>query len=157
MRDEPNDSVATPAEAAASGERILEELKPLIREVTGARLEDIRTESILVEDLGAESIDLLDLSFLIEEHFGVTIQADEFEQEARERIGSGEYDEDGVLTDAALAQLKEALPEVDAARLAPGLRKTEVPALLPVSVFSRIIERKLTSPTADGETGGLAS
>ena len=54
---------------------------PLVREVTGARRQ-IRMESGLMQDLGAESLDLLDLSFLIEETFGVTIEADEFERQA---------------------------------------------------------------------------
>jgi len=42
---------------------ILELLKPLLVEVLGVAPEKIRTESVLVSDLGAESIDLLDLSF----------------------------------------------------------------------------------------------
>jgi acyl carrier protein len=50
---------------------ILEQLKPLLVQVLGVSPEMIRPESVLVKDLGAESIDLLDLSFRIEERFKV--------------------------------------------------------------------------------------
>ncbi len=46
---------------------VFDKLLPLIREVTGARANQVTMTSNLMEDLGAESIDLLDLSFLIEE------------------------------------------------------------------------------------------
>ena len=129
---------------------IFEQLRPLIREVTGVRPDQSKPESVLVRDLGAESIDLLDLSFLIEERFAVTIEPNEFERAARARIPGGVYEKDGFLTDAALAQLRRELPEIDQARLVPGLRKLELPALLTVSVFVRIIHRKLMEKPQEG-------
>jgi acyl carrier protein len=124
-------------------QEIFDALVPLVREVTGARPDRIRMTSVLMEDLGAESLDLLDLTFLIEERFGITIEANEFERRARACIPDGVYERDGFLTDAALAELRRALPEVSAGRLVSGLRKVELPALLPVSVFVRLIETKL--------------
>lgn len=128
-------------------QEVFEQLRPLIQEVTGARTEQIRMESVLVDDLGAESIDLLDLSFLIEQEFEVTIEANEFEKGARERIPDGVYERDGELTDAALDELRQSLPEVDQNRLTPGLRKSDVPALLTVAVFIHLIQRKLREKT----------
>jgi len=127
---------------------VFTQLRPLIAEVTGVRGNDIGMQSRLVEDLGAESIDLLDLTFLIEQEFGVTIGPNEFEQDARERIPGGEYEKDGVLTDAALAELRASLPEVDPSRLTPGLRKVDVPLLLNVAVFVHLIQRKMEAADA---------
>lgn len=118
-------------------------LLPLIRQVTGAREDEITMESNLMEDLGAESLDLLDLSFLIEEEFGITIEADEFEQQAKERMPGSVYDRDGILTDEALEELKMALPEVPPEKFAPGLKKIEIPMVLNVAVFVHLIQRKL--------------
>ena len=122
---------------------IFEKLLPLIREVTGAKEDQVRMESNLMEDLGAESIDLLDLSFLIEETFGTTIEADEFEQQASGQITDGEYERDGYLTAEALEQLKKALPEVPPEKLRAGLKKIELAAVLNVAVFVHLIQRKL--------------
>ena len=72
-----------------TNEEIFEELKPLLVEVLGVAPEKIRLESVLVSDLGAESIDLLDLSFRIEEKFQVRIEANEIEREAKKRLPGG--------------------------------------------------------------------
>lgn len=124
-------------------QQIFEKLLPLVREVTGARQEQIKMDSSLMLDLGAESIDLLDFSFLIEEEFDVTIESDEFESQATNRIDGGVYEKDGLLTDEALDELKKALPEIPAARLKPGLKKIELPSVLNVAVFVHLIQRKL--------------
>ena len=105
--------------------------------------EKIRLDSVLVSDLGAESIDLLDLSFRIEEKFQVRIEANEIEREARKRLPGGAYEKDGYLTEAALGEIRKSLPELDASKLVKGLRKMDLPALLTVSFFVRLIARKL--------------
>ncbi len=124
---------------------ILEELKPVLVEVLGVAPERIRPESVLVADLGAESIDLLDLSFRIEEKFRVTLEANELEREARRRMPGGVYERDGFLTDEALAEIRRAAPELDPAKLVKGLRKVDLPALLTVEFFVKLIARKLAA------------
>jgi acyl carrier protein len=139
-----------------TGEEIFRELRPLVVDVTGRKIEEVRMESVLVEDLGAESIDLVDLSFLIEEKFGVTIEANEFERRVRARFPGGAYEKDGFLTAEAIAGLREELPEVDPGKLREGLRKADLPALLTVSVFVGLIGKKLAAKMAaeaSGETG----
>jgi acyl carrier protein len=130
---------------------IFERLKPLLVEVLGVSPDLIRMESVLVRDLGAESIDLLDLSFRIETEFMVTIEANEIEREAKKRLPGGAYEKDGCLTDAALAEIRQAIPELDPAKLVPGLRKTDLPSLLTVSFFVHLIARKVAAK----ETGAV--
>ena len=124
-------------------QEVFARLLPLVREVTGAREHQIRMESGLMEDLGAESLDLLDLSFLIEETFGVTIAADEFERQATARRPTISYERDGVLTEDAIRELREALPEIPPERLQPGMPKAAVPRVLNVAVFVHLVQRKL--------------
>ena len=122
---------------------IFRRLLPLVREVTGAREDQVTMDSNLMVDLGAESIDLLDFSFLIEEAFGITIEADEFERQAIQRIPGGQYEREGYLTPEAIEELKKALPEVPSEKLQPGLRKIELPSVLNVAVFVHLIQRKV--------------
>lgn len=126
-------------------QEILESLKPLLVDVLGVRTESIHPESVLVADLGAESIDLLDLTFRIEDRFRVRIEANEIEREARKRLPDGVYEKDGYLTDAALDEIRKSVPELDTGKLVKGLRKTDLPALLTVSFFVSLIARKLAS------------
>jgi acyl carrier protein len=124
-------------------QEVFDKLVPLVQEVTGARAERIHMETGLAEDLGAESLDLLDLTFLIEETFGVELQSDEFERQARARIADGVYERDGLLTEEAIEQLREALPEVPPEKLQFGLAKVALPRVLNVAVFVHLIQRKL--------------
>jgi acyl carrier protein len=123
---------------------IFERLKPLLVEVLGVAQEKILLSSVLVADLGAESIDLLDLSFRIEEAFAVTIESNEIEREATRRLPGGVYEKDGRLTDEALAEIRKSWPGLDTARLVNGLRKMDLPSLLTVQFFVTLIARKLT-------------
>ena len=132
---------------------IFETLRPFVAEVTGVPADEIRLDSVLMQELGAESLDLLDLCFLIEERFAIRIEADEFERQARQRMGDVPYDTDGILTAAALAELHRALPEVDPSRLVPGLHKMSLASLLTVGVFVHLVQRKLTEKEAAGAQG----
>ena len=123
---------------------IHERLLPLIQEVTGAGLEDIKPNSYLMRDLGAESLDLLDLSFLIEEEFGVVLEPDEFESRAKQQLGEVEYEKDGRLTEAALNELRKFRPEVNPDLLVQGMRTIELPGVMNVAVFVNLIRQKLS-------------
>jgi len=127
---------------------IFQQLTPLIAEVTGVSPDEIQMHSGLMSDLGAESLDLLDLSFLIEERFGIRLESDEFERQARHRLHGQPYEVDGFLTPPALEQLRAALPELNPERLAGPLRKTELPSILNVAVFVHLIQRKLATKEA---------
>ncbi len=124
-------------------QEVYQKLLPLIQEVTGARDEQITMEAVLIDDLGAESLDLLDLSFLIEETFGITIEADEFERRAKDQMPDAVYEENGFLTEEALEKLRGALPEVPAEKLQQPLAKITLPSVLNVAVFVHLIQRKL--------------
>jgi acyl carrier protein len=124
-------------------QEVFHRLLPLVHEITGVPPERIRMESVLVEDLGAESLDLLDLSFLIEEAFGVTMGADDFERQARAGSPDGSYDREGLLTEEATQRLRAALPEVPPEKLQPGMPRIALPRVLNVAVFVHQIQRKL--------------
>lgn len=124
-------------------QEIFEELKPVLEEVLGVSPATVRLKSVLVSDLGAESIDLLDLTFRIEEKFHIRIEANEIEREAKKRLLAGVYEKDGYLTEEALDEIRKSVPELDAGKLVKGLRKMDLPSLLTVSFFVHLITRKL--------------
>jgi len=128
---------------AMTEKEVFEKLVPLIREVTGVRADQVSMASGLMRDLGAESIDLLDLRFLIEETFGITLETDDFEGRTEGSLSGADYERDGYLTAEALAALRNALPEIDPGLLREPLRTIEVPSVLNVAVFVHLIQRKL--------------
>jgi acyl carrier protein len=133
---------------------VFDKFLPLVQEITGVPPDRIHMQSVLVEDLGAESLDLLDLSFLIEETFGVTLASDEFERQAAGTMPSGGYHRDGLLTAEAAEELRKALPEVPPEKIQPGMPKIALPRVLTVGVFVHLIERKLASEDNLAESRG---
>jgi len=124
-------------------QEIFEKLQGLIRGVLVVKPEEITMDKTLIGDLGAQSIDLLDLSFLIEDTFKITIAPNEFESDVKKSLPGEVFEKDGLLTEAALDELRKRLPEVDQRRLQPGFRKAELPTILTVGVFVHLIQRKM--------------
>lgn len=103
----------------------------------------------LVDDLGAESLDFLDLLFRLEDEFGIVLPQREFRD--ADRLGLSENDlatADGTLTPAALERLRALLPDADPRRLKPGLKRHEIVKCLTVRSFANLVQRKLAEGAA---------
>ncbi len=128
---------------------ILPNLKRCITETIGIKEEEIELDSSLIDDLGADSLDLLDLVFRLEQAFKIRITRGEIEARAKETMPDEDFEVDGLLTEKAKKSLKELLPEVDGSRFNGNLRKSEIPRLFTVKTFLRLVKEKL-------ETNGAA-
>src|SRR5689334_18121132 len=71
----------------------------------------VKPTTILMADLGAESIDFLDVVFKLERAFGIQITRGEMERAARGDMSEDEFAPAGVISDAGLARLRELMPE----------------------------------------------
>src|SRR5438067_12084189 len=74
--------------------------------------EDIRPTSTLQGDLGAESIDVLDIVFRLERQFGIKIPRGELFPESIFQ-GDPEFVQDGKVTPKGLNELREKMPFAD--------------------------------------------
>ena len=101
-------------------------------------------EHNLFHDLGAESLDLLDVVFKLERSFGIQITRGEMEQAARGDMTEEEFAPQGELSAAGLERLRELMPE-SAARIQPGLRPAQILELFTVSTFATIVHKKLAA------------
>lgn len=54
-------------------EQVFEALRPMLIDALGIQAEEVRPEASLINDLGAESIDFLDLAFKVKQTFGVDL------------------------------------------------------------------------------------
>lgn len=97
--------------------------------------------SILMDDLGAESLDFLDIVFKLEQSFQIQITRGEMERAARGDMSEEEFAPGGVLSDAGLARLRELMPEAKD-RIVPGLRPRAILGLFSVQTFANIVRAK---------------
>lgn len=92
-------------------DEILAKVQEILVEALGVDEEEVQTEATLMGDLGAESIDFLDIVFRLEKAFGIKIPpGDLFPDNI---LNNPEFVESGKLTEAGLAGLKESMPHVD--------------------------------------------
>lgn len=103
----------------------------------------VREEQRIIGDLGADSLDLLDLTFQLERRFGVSISPRDIERRARERLGGAALDIEGVYTRQALGELRMALPEIPPEELADGLTTAELPRKFRVATMVRLVQSLL--------------
>jgi len=59
---------------------ILDEVKEVVAEQLGANIDEIKEDSKFVEDLGADSLDVVELVMALEEKFDIEIPDDEAEK-----------------------------------------------------------------------------
>ena len=102
---------------------------------------EVRLDSRLIADLGAESIDFLDIVFRLEQAFGVRIPRGQILEEARGALSEEEFHTDGVLTAAGLTRVREVLDEVPSEAIVSGLRVDDVPFLFTVETFCKAVVR----------------
>ncbi|MBK7536174.1 MAG: acyl carrier protein [Myxococcales bacterium] len=100
-------------------------------------------DSNLMDDLGADSLAFLDIVFRIEQAFSIEITRGEMERAARGDMSAEEFAPAGVISERGLERLRELLPE-GGAKIAPGLRATQILSLFTVATFVKIAEGKLT-------------
>ena len=102
--------------------------------------DEVRWEARVIDDLGAESLDLLDIAFRLERTFDIKIPRGGIQEDTRQGLEDGmPYEVDGVLTERGLAGLAEIMPEVPASEIVPGLKSKEIPLLFRVATFYRIV------------------
>jgi acyl carrier protein len=101
----------------------------------------IRESDRIIEDLGADSLDLLDLVFHLEQRFRIKISPRDIERRAQRELGEIPLEVEGIYTPEALDKLRKALPEVPGEELLEGLRTTNLPRRFRVATFVRLVMR----------------
>ena len=112
-------------------------------EALGLDEDEVTRDAKVIDDLGAESLDFLDIAFRLERTFDIKIPRGGVEKAAQDAVGDEPYEIDGVLTAKGLAALAEAMPEVPPEEFVDGLKVAEVPLLFRVATFDRLVRHLL--------------
>ena len=101
--------------------------------------QEIALDKRLIDDLGAESIDFLDLVFQLEKEFSVKIPRGQLEKNARGELSEAEFEQGGVLTEQGMEALKNYLTEVQEIYFKSPMKVSEIPLLFTVETFCKLI------------------
>jgi len=122
-------------------EEILENIRTALVDALGVDDDEVTPEATLVGDLGAESIDFLDIVFRLEKAFEIKIPRGELFPE--DVLTNAEYVQDGKVTEAGMAELRKRMPFANLDSFAENPAVQDFGNLLTVADMCRFIETKV--------------
>ncbi len=127
-----------------SEEEILSKVQETLIDALGVDDDEVGPEATLVGDLGAESIDFLDIVFRLEKAFDVKIPRGELFPENLASSDSG-FIKDGMVTPEGLDELRAKLPHADIDKLAADPKVENIQDLFTVEMICKFMAKKLGS------------
>jgi len=125
----------------ASREEILDKVRATLVDALGVDDDEVTESATLVDDLGAESIDFLDIVFRLEKNFSIKIPRGELFPE--NLAADSSFVKDGKVTAEGLAALRTKMPHADIDSLASDPRVENIQSLFTVKMMVNFIAAKL--------------
>jgi acyl carrier protein len=122
-------------------EEVFEKVKSALVDALGVDDDEVTPEATMVGDLGAESIDFLDIVFRLEKAFDIEIPRSELFPD--DVLTSAEYVQDGKVTEAGLQELKRRMPFADLSKFEQNPAVQEFGNMLTVDDLCRYVGSKL--------------
>jgi len=126
---------------APSSDEVFQKVQEALVEALGVDDDEVTEDATLVGDLGAESIDFLDIVFRLEKAFEIEIPRAELFPE--DILTNAEYVEDGRVTNTGVAELKKRMPFADLTKFEANPLVQEFGNLLTVNDMCRYVASKL--------------
>lgn len=125
-------------------DEILEKVRETLVDALGVDDDEVTPAARLVADLGAESIDFLDIVFRLEKNFGTKIPRGELFPENFAAADSSLV-ANGVVTAKGLEELRARMPHADIDAFAKNPKVENLQELFTVQMIVNFLERKLAA------------
>jgi acyl carrier protein len=127
---------------AMSRDEIMQQVQEVLIDALGVDDDEVTAEATLMGDLGAESIDFLDIVFRLEKAFGIKIPREELFP-AENLMNDSEFVHNGKLTEKGLAELREKMPHTDITAFESDPDINKLADLFTVNAIVNYVEGKL--------------
>jgi acyl carrier protein len=128
---------------AVTNDEIQSAVQESIVGALGVDEDEVTPNATLLGELGAESIDLLDILFRLERKLGIKIQASDLGAYVQGGIPDEVFgDEAGIVSPVGLAQLKKVMPQIDTDALAGKLEAGKVMSLFTVENLVGLVAQR---------------
>ena len=125
---------------------IFGKVSEVLEEALGCDDDEITPNASLVADLGAESIDFLDIVFRLEKAFGTPekpFKIDQGELFPENIMDNADWVQDGKFTDSGMAMLRERMPHIDFTAFDSDREVMKVGDLITVQSLATFVSLKL--------------
>lgn len=124
-------------------EIVFNKVAEVIEKSIGKSKESIQMEQTLFDDIGIDSIDLVDIFYELETAFDIELKVSDFEAKAREEMKDKPYEIDGVITSEGLEVIKQYMTELDQSKLVEGITVHQLIKLFTVHSLCKLVLYKL--------------
>ncbi len=128
---------------AMSRAEVFEQVRATLVEALAVEPEEVTEDATLQGDLGAESIDFLDIVFRLEKNFNIKIPRNELFPD--DLLNNPEFVVNGKFTDKGLTQIKKSMPHADFSAFEKDPDVNKMPDLFTVRTLVNYIEKKLAA------------
>jgi len=125
-----------------SQEEVFSTVQEVLIDALGVDDDEVTPEATLIGDLGAESIDFLDIVFRLERGFDIKIPRGELFPENIAAADSG-FVVDGKVTEAGIAEMTAKMPHADVAKFAEDPAVEHIQDLFTVEMICKFIGAKM--------------
>jgi acyl carrier protein len=129
---------------AMARDEIIQQVHEVLIDALGVDDDEVTAEATLMGDLGAESIDFLDIVFRLEKAFGIKIPREELFP-AENLMNNPDFVQNGKLTEKGLAELRESMPHTDIAGFVDDPDINKLGDLFTVNAIVNYVEGKLNA------------
>jgi acyl carrier protein len=129
---------------AVSRDEILEKVREVLVDALGVDDDEVTTDATLMGDLGAESIDFLDIVFRLEKAFEIKIPREELFP-AESLMNNSEFVQNGKLTEKGLTELREKMPHTNLENFEKDPDINKLGDLFTVGAIINYVENKLNA------------
>lgn len=126
-----------------ANDEIFEKVTTTLVDALGVDDDEVTSDATLTGDLGAESIDFLDIVFRLEKNFGIKIPRGELFPDEK-LFTDPNFVQDGKMTKAGLSELKRRMPFADIDSFSKNPEVSQISSLFTVDVIVKYIESKLS-------------
>ena len=132
--------------ATMTRDEIYAKVQDVLVDALGVDDDEVTPVAVIKDDLGAESIDFLDIQFRLEKAFGIKIPKGEMMDE--NLATNAEYVQNGKVTPAGLAELRAKMPHAESTAMAEFEADPEIEKmskLFTVNMIVNYVESKLAA------------
>ena len=126
-----------------TNDEIYQKVQATLVDALGVDEDDVRNEATLQGDLGAESIDFLDIVFRLERNFGIKIPRGELFPE--NVVTDPDMIKDGMLTSKGVEELKARMPYADLSQFIDNPEVDKIGDLYTVDMLVQYVSNKLSA------------
>ncbi len=126
----------------ATSKEVFDKVQETLIDALGVDDDEVTPEATLIGDLGAESIDFLDIVFRLEKNFDIKIPRGELFPENLAGADSG-FIQDGMVTEKGISELRDRMPHADIDAFADDPKVENIQELFTVDMICKFLEAKL--------------